>query len=167
MSSEKYWWKGRIVKKKVYFAMLKRTENGKNRKKCEDIKDKQISEEAPESPLINVKGNRLVNLQHMASQLYCSSCKEPLMIQNIEKEKVYGLASVFSIRCRQCLLVNTVKSGEEYENPVTGKKMFTVNTKSALGKYISLIESKNRKIDAFIYLQTLLVIIQFLCRCDS
>ena len=113
--------------------MLKRTENGKNRRKstkdeipeiseeASESEETSKSEEASESSLIHVKGNRIVNLQHMANQLYCSDCNEPLLIQNIEKEKVQGLASIFSIRCRECLLVNTVKSGEEYKSPDTGK----------------------------------------------
>ena len=132
MWSDPYRWKGKFVKKKVYKAMVQRVNNGRNRKKvhteCSD--DHETSNEL----LVNVQGNRVVNLQLMASEMFCSNCNEPLLLQNIESEIIRGLASVFKIRCRECLLVNTVNTGEKYKNPVTDRPIFSINTKAALGK---------------------------------
>ena len=109
--------------------MLQRSRNGKNRKKTSPtIDDSDLNQD------LNIIGNRIVDLQHMSRQMQCTFCNEPLLLQDIEKETPQGIGSIFDIRCRKCLLVNKITSGKEYQNPTSGKNLFSVNTKATLGK---------------------------------
>lgn len=83
-----------------------------------------------------VKGTRLVDLEIFVKNLYCKGCKEKLLIHSIEEETIVVGGSIYHIRCHNCLLVNVVKSSEEYENPITGKKVFALNSKAVLGKEV-------------------------------
>ena len=80
----------------------------------------------------------IVDIGYMAKQMQCYSCNEYLRLLDIEKDMRQGVASIFHIGCHYCLLVNVVKSGEEYKNPTSGNPVFSVNTKIALGKYMCL-----------------------------
>ncbi|XP_058809719.1 uncharacterized protein LOC131674917 [Phymastichus coffea] len=80
----------------------------------------------------NLQGNRIVDLAFMSKNMNCTMCNTRLDLQYIEQETIKGAASIFSIRYHYCLLVNTLKTGNEYTNPVTGKSVFAINTKLAL-----------------------------------
>lgn len=119
--------KGRFTKQKVVNALERRSENIK---KHLEKKKLPICDGVPD-----VKGNRIINVNHMAKQMVCSGCKEALLLQNIESETINAFGSVFYVRCEKCLLINPVKSGEEYQNPSTNRSLFVTNTKSVLGGY--------------------------------
>lgn len=111
--------KGRYVSKRFYQALCRGSENAKGRlqkllaKKLEleaEAKKMELEAEADKSVSV-VKGSRIV-----------------------DKEKITGLVSTFSVECRNCLLMNTVTSGKDYKIPSTGKTVFAVNTKTVLGK---------------------------------
>ncbi|XP_077279100.1 uncharacterized protein LOC143906731 [Temnothorax americanus] len=120
MTDNQYKWKGKFVTEKKYKCMKIRSENGKKRKK------------EPESSHI-VEGHRIIDIDHVAKNMYCSFCKERLHLEDITKEIVKGAASIFEVQYKNCLKKNTVKSGKEYTNPSTGRPLFTINTKTALG----------------------------------
>ena len=97
MSEEKPRWKGKFMKKKLCNHMLKRSETGKKNKK---ILIDQIVEEENEVP---TEGNRIIDMKLLAKNMVCTSCKEPLLLRNIESETVRGVSSIFYIGCRDCL----------------------------------------------------------------
>lgn len=98
------------------------------------IIEKESSVSGVVTPNDVVKGNRIVDITHMCKQLECLNCKEPLLLNDIKKETVRGMASIFHIQCRKCGYIKKVQSGEQYNNPTTGKQAFSTNTKMALGK---------------------------------
>lgn len=63
----------------------------------------------------------------------CSFCNTRLYIQEIIKETRIGVASIFHVKCVECLKITQVKTGEQYMSPATGKPLFILNTKTALG----------------------------------
>ncbi|KAJ8684693.1 hypothetical protein QAD02_020486 [Eretmocerus hayati] len=114
--------------------MLQRVENAKQIHS--EKKARQEAHEASRDPYdgaFPIKGNRIVDLELMQRNMQCPECNEPLLIHDIEGETIRGLSSIFLVRCRKCLLVQTIKSGSEYQNPATGKSLFSCNTKAALG----------------------------------
>ncbi|KAK0070576.1 hypothetical protein PV326_002354, partial [Microctonus aethiopoides] len=102
-------------------------------------------------PNIPVEGNRIINLDYLSKQMICSSCKADLLIKNIIKEKKHCLASCFYIKCC-CGAIQEVLSSEQFTNPSSGRKIFSVNTKIVLAslhagggviqtnKYFSLLD---------------------------
>lgn len=121
-------WKEKFISEKKYKCMIIRRENGKKRKK-------HIEENIEESECSHiVQGHRIIDIEHMAKNMQCSFCKERLHLQDITKEIVNGAASIFEVKCQYCLKKNTVNSGKKHKNPSTGRSLFTINTKTALGK---------------------------------
>ncbi|KAL7293956.1 hypothetical protein TKK_0012536 [Trichogramma kaykai] len=80
-----------------------------------------------------VQGNRIVDVGYLSKRMYCSSCKERLHFDDIFKEIKKGTAAIFCFRCQNCLATTEVKSGPEYKNPSSGRDVFAINTKAALG----------------------------------
>lgn len=125
-------WKGKIVSEKLYKLRMKQVENGKKRKKLDFPTASNV--EAKDSQYV-VEGRRIVELQVMAQHMYCTSCNQLLALANIEKERKQGLASMYSIRCHHCLLINLVPSGKQHPGlSKQSKSLFDVNSKAALGK---------------------------------
>ena len=117
--------------KKVYQALTKRSENALNR-----LSKLMREKEEADVKRSCAQVDRIIDWNYVAQQMHCEFCKEGMHMENIEDETVNGLASIFRIRCQQCLLVNTIKSGKEYTNPSSEKPIFSINTKLALGKNI-------------------------------
>lgn len=119
-------WKGKLQTEKQYNRRLKHVENGKRRlKKAIETETEYV-----------VEGRRIIiDLNIMSQHMCCSFCKEDLLLKNIKKEEKHGLASVFSVLCQNCLLINKVPTGAKHLGP-TNKLLYDVNTKSALGKFI-------------------------------
>jgi len=126
MTDNEYRWKGKFVSEKKYKCMIIRSENGKKRRKPENIEESESSHV--------VQGHRIIDIEYMAKNMHCSFRKECLHLENITKEIIKGAASIFEVQCTNCLMKNTVKSGKEYINPSTGRSLFMINTKTALGK---------------------------------
>lgn len=68
----------------------------------------------------------------MAKHLYCSVCTEILSLDDTVKEMRYGLASVFTVRCRKCFAETQVPSGKKHPGPSGTALLFDTNTKTAL-----------------------------------
>ncbi|XP_077260515.1 uncharacterized protein LOC143896491 [Temnothorax americanus] len=117
-------WKEKLQTVKQYNRRLKQVENGKRRRKEEE------TEETEETECV-VDGRRIIDLKVMSQHMIYTFCNEDLWMRNIKQEKKYGLASVFSVLCQNCLLMNKVPSG--YMHPGPNKLQYDVNTKSALG----------------------------------
>lgn len=125
--------KGKFVTKKFYEALNSRSKNIKNRR----IKKypENCDHEMEKLPVEIIKGYRIVDLVHMARQMQCTTCHDSLFLQDIESETLKGLASIFYIRCRQCLTLNGVHSSTEYKNPANECYVSMINTKFVLGEY--------------------------------
>ncbi|KAK0071017.1 hypothetical protein PV325_013669, partial [Microctonus aethiopoides] len=78
-------------------------------------------------------GYRIVHKSHLAEQMKCSSCNATLSFGNEEQETKVGVASILSIRCAECLLINKVSTGPQYNNTNNGYKVFDINSRLVLG----------------------------------
>lgn len=128
---------GRFIKKKQRDDYEKRSATGKNNKgKIAVAKtllktfEKNVEERFP------VQGTRVLDLEHVAQNMYCKKCKSPLLLQNIRSDKIQGLASTFDILCTKCLVITEVDSGKKYLPPEKKKRVFVINSRVALGNYI-------------------------------
>lgn len=75
-------------------------------------------------------GRRIVEIKHLADQLYCCKCRSHLHLSDIVNETRYGLGSVFNIICKNdlCCHTNQVSTGKR-----NSKGAFDINTKVAIG----------------------------------
>ena len=117
-------WKGRFVTEKRYNKNVKVRKLGQNNKK----QDEAILESQ-----CTIERLRIFDAKFVSGQMFCTSCKSVLSFEEIEKECRRGLASIFLIRCRSCLLVNRVVSGKTHTTTTT-ETMYDINSRAALGK---------------------------------
>lgn len=127
--SKRFRWKGKFVTQKKCNALKTRVQNGKNSKKNQ----RKLEERSKPTFKSAVKGNRIINVELLQQSMYCSKCEKPLLLQNIENETIRGFASIFKVRCQSCFFLSSIKTQDQYNSPVTGKPLFSVNTKSVLG----------------------------------
>ena len=79
-------------------------------------------------------GRRIVNLAVLASTMWCDDCDIALSFRFMEDEKVVGLASVFTIRCHQCLTAYKIQSDEKVSDTTgKGRASYSINCKAAMG----------------------------------
>ena len=79
-------------------------------------------------------GRRLVELDILASGLKaCHSCSLPIHLHNTVASRNFGLACVLDVMCNSCGAVNAVHTGRKHG------KIYDMNTKLALGKYMHLL----------------------------
>jgi len=72
---------------------------------------------------VDVTGRRVVEIDHLAKQLYCNDCGKQLNLNNIVNEKRYGFGSVLMIKCEcECGSCNEVSTGKTHR---TGKRMYS------------------------------------------
>lgn len=125
----KFRWKGKIVTEKVYNHRVAVSSIGKNNKNHVVVSDKKDDSNSI------VEGRRIVDIRTLANCLSCSGCNDILSLKDIEKEECRGLASIFDIRCRTCLLVNRVPTSAcVLKNDRKRMKIYDVNSKAVLGK---------------------------------
>uniref|UniRef100_A0A8W8JR12 Mutator-like transposase domain-containing protein n=1 Tax=Magallana gigas TaxID=29159 RepID=A0A8W8JR12_MAGGI len=76
-------------------------------------------------------GRRIVELKHIAGQMFCVKFFHPLHLSHIVDEKISGLGSFLHVQCPspQCLYINTVTTGKRNE-----KGVFDINNKVTSGK---------------------------------
>jgi len=82
-------------------------------------------------------GRRVVELDTLAKALWCTACDIPLSLRNLEKEQQMGLASIMTVRCRECLAVYAVHTSKKVPNLNGAKSLYASNCKAALGKSTS------------------------------
>lgn len=63
------------------------------------------------------KARRLVEINVIAEELFCSKCPERIYLENIENEKLHHGMSIFQIKCLKCLAVTDVHTGKTHEVP--------------------------------------------------
>lgn len=129
--------KGKWIKEKRYNHFLKRQETGQRNKNSYYINDetRKINTSTQETPVVPVEGNRIIDVQFMAQQMFCEKCQSDLLLKNIKQETCPGFGSIFKIQCPNCLWINKCLSGPKYNDLSTGHKVFAINTKAALGIY--------------------------------
>lgn len=76
-------------------------------------------------------GRRVVDIHHMADQMVCEQCGTLLHLRDIISEKLYGLASVFTMLCRSCHTIRNISSGKR-----DGCGGFEINYKVTIGMSI-------------------------------
>uniref|UniRef100_K1R6A8 Mutator-like transposase domain-containing protein n=1 Tax=Magallana gigas TaxID=29159 RepID=K1R6A8_MAGGI len=74
-------------------------------------------------------GRTVVEIKHLADQLYCCKCRSHLHLSDIVNGTRYGLGSVFNIICKNdlCCHTNQVSTGKR-----NSKGAFDINTKVAI-----------------------------------
>lgn len=95
---------------------------------------------------IPVDGERIADLKCMAKKMFCVECCEKLTLSDIVAENIQGLGSTFDLKCPKCQEITQVNSSEKYVNKKTGRKVFVINSKVALGKFISLFINTVKKL---------------------
>ncbi|CAC5366348.1 unnamed protein product [Mytilus coruscus] len=89
------------------------------------------------------EGRRVVELLHLAQNLFCKMCNCPFQLMDTVGERKYGLGSVLYIPCSSCKACNSVETGKR-----NGKGAFLVNSKAAIG-HASMIGSITGKVMDF------------------
>jgi len=138
--------KGKFISAKNYNARKARSE-GRKRKWEEFREAKRVERELNPSPESepeeedvdsgNIKDTkrRLVELKQLAADLICTSCKNPLTLQDYVEERQYGLAFEMIVKCRFCGMNSKVCTGKKSKiNP----SLYAMNCKIATGKSLSL-----------------------------
>ena len=105
--------------------------NSKNNK---NVQADQSREKPGSCNTAPVEGCRIIDMQYLHEQLICSSSKADLSIKKILKEKKQCLGSSFNVECDFCDEIKVVHSSKKYNNPTSGRKVFQINSKMALGK---------------------------------
>lgn len=77
---------------------------------------------------------RIVDLEKLATEMWCMTCDLPLSFRFLIKEEIFGAASIFHLKCPKCDRIRQVKSSTS-EGESTRSK-YHVNFKLALGKLI-------------------------------
>jgi hypothetical protein len=82
------------------------------------------------------EGRRIVELDTLATNMYCHKCNAWLRLSDIVDEVIHGLASYLYIKCTNavCNHINLVPTGKR-----NAKRGFDVNSKAYLGNNISQI----------------------------
>lgn len=97
-----------------------------------NLRNKKKTETPPN--FVSKKGRRVIDIDYFAEQMWCTGCEIPLSFKYLVEERLFGLASIFFIKCNACEKIYEVKSS-------TGDGMrskFHVNYKLALGKFSML-----------------------------
>ena len=76
-----------------------------------------------------LRGRRIIDLAYFAKMLQqgCTGCEEPLEFAGCVKERKYGLASIFHIKCHTCGNVTNISSGKRQNDEKNGQGPFDVN----------------------------------------
>lgn len=121
---------GRFVKKNEAQRRRTLSECAKKFNEVVQEKKKQRQQEAKEP--VYYMGNRVMNPGLLAKTMWCDECDVPLSFRGLEKEVQRGLASIFYIRCHNCLLLKTINSGTKMQS-TDGYALYSINCKAAAG----------------------------------
>jgi RNase P subunit RPR2 len=126
---------GRFAKAGNVKKVTKLVENNVDRKIKRQMSQaaKQLTADQEPTMVVDV-GRRVVELDTLAKALWCTACDIPLSLRNLEKETQMGLASILSVRCRDCLAVYTVHTSKKVPNLNGSKSLYASNCKAALGR---------------------------------
>lgn len=124
--------------------MLKRLKNGRFSKKS--YVEKQIKaakarskiSETGDRKLSIVKGNRILNVEHLLNEFFCDNqiCKNRLHFQDIINERNRGIASLWYLKCSFCGQIKLVHTSEQYSlESLSQNSRHEINAKIAAGSY--------------------------------
>lgn len=123
--------KGRFAKKK----------NVDKVKKClkamtaAKVKDESSCSSA-DSCISNLEGKRIIDIKVFSKNLKCKSCSNLLDLEKSSKERVVAQASIFTIICEKCKIVNDVCTSNVHE--INNKVLYENNTCLILGELFYL-----------------------------
>lgn len=93
---------------------------------------KKLVEE--DQPMLVSCGRRIVELDLLAKCLWCPACNHALSLRHLERESQYGCASIFTVRCHDCLQTYKVPTSKRVPNATSNSQgLFSANCKAALG----------------------------------
>ncbi|KAK3916419.1 Cysteine--tRNA ligase [Frankliniella fusca] len=125
---------GRFAKAQNVAKVEKLVERTAERKKKRSIaKAAKLLMAEDEPTMLVAVGRRVVELDTLAKELWCSDCNIPLSLRNLEKEQQMGLASIMTVRCGECLAEYAVHTSKKVPNLNGGKDLYSSNCKAALG----------------------------------
>ncbi|XP_024890202.1 uncharacterized protein LOC112466368 isoform X2 [Temnothorax curvispinosus] len=78
-----------------------------------------------------IDGRRIVDLAHLAAELWCKECNLPLSLRYATDEFRSGLASIITVKCTKC--GNSYKVTTNAEVPGDAHMYYTVNLKAVMG----------------------------------
>lgn len=143
---QKFFWKGKRVTEKAFKKRQQQVELAKKLKSVHgryasiNLKDDDATnlkgDDAKKTDFI-VEGRRIINMKHVAHNMFCLSCKAVLSFIDIKEEKRVGVASLFSIQCRVCQKITVVTTDKQHK--VDGQlSHFDCNTELVLGNDICI-----------------------------
>ena len=85
-----------------------------------------------------IKGSRIVDCCTLNRSMRCYDCNEKLFFDDIIKEQMCGVASIWSVRCPSCQVIKYVHTSEKYSPNDNEDKRHVLNIKLAAGKMLKL-----------------------------
>jgi RNase P subunit RPR2 len=121
-----------------------RLKGGRLIKKCEALRREKVTAAMTKKTHVNSvpshqSGRRVVDIDVLCRELWCTTCNVPLHLGNRLSEKRSGLNSCFEVPCLQCksnFKVNTSRGREAGREGIGGPLLYDVNFKLAIGKFI-------------------------------
>ena len=133
---------GRFIKKKVLSRELKALEA--KEKKLTEKRQRLISETIAATPAVEfdskaaeakdfansvMDGRRIIDTITMWKEMFCLVCRQGLCFRDIVKERLRGLACVWTVKCPTCLLEKDVNTSSTYVSNNSGCSRYVVNAK--------------------------------------
>ncbi|KAK0169277.1 hypothetical protein PV327_011668, partial [Microctonus hyperodae] len=133
---------GKRRSKKQYDKLIKSQRIGRNNKGRKSLSECNVSTNevaamgTTESTEVKAQaeGYRFMSPSHLGKSMKCTSCNIYLSFENVQNERRCGQASIFTIRCSNCLLLNNVSTGKTIEMS-DGSIKFEINVRAVLGAY--------------------------------
>lgn len=111
---------------------VNRNKNGQFVKKIDKMFTKRSLNKVNITPILNeIKGARLVDIEHLQQQMICTKCQKELSVRAITDETSLGLASVLSVECQHCAFQNKIQTSKR--NP---DGSYNINIAAVLGNDI-------------------------------
>lgn len=82
-----------------------------------------------------LEGREIISTAVFSKQMWCLRCKIPLSLDLATKKVQKGFGRIYFVKCCKCSTVKKVYTDATFGNK---DQFFTVNAKSAMGKYLSL-----------------------------
>ncbi|XP_043276780.1 uncharacterized protein [Venturia canescens] len=111
--NKNFFWKGKRVSEKVYYNRLRLQKVGKNLRQVYGSA-KEVVHNLKHSECAKIEGRRIIHLNTLGEQLFCSKCKSILSILDSVQEQRFGLASIFHVKCRTCGMLNQVSTDKKH-----------------------------------------------------
>ncbi|KAK3931057.1 Ribonuclease T, partial [Frankliniella fusca] len=119
-----------LKKEKIVQAQLLRHAKRREEETAANIRAEREQAEAKSVGF----GRRIVKLQLLGEALWCDPCDQALSLRYLEEEERHGLASIFIVRCHNCLAVYKISTDSKVPSlHDSGRSLYAVNLKAAAG----------------------------------